>query len=259
MRSSTGLSDGGGARKSGSASLDFAERWLYDGLQILHPAFSVLQITVDMTRALERLEELRQAGMAASPTHLLVRAAARSLAANPDLHQVIGGYSRQYPGQVDIGLSITGETFVAPVLVVEAADRKSVAEIAEEVTRRAPEVQKADREMLKRLRRWGWLVPTGVLRRALLRLLFASPTFRRKGAGTFQVSTTPADWGLTSCFSAAGVLMGGQVRSRVVVVDDQPAVRPVMLLTLSCDHGAWDGRAAARFMARVKAEMEQCS
>ncbi len=210
-----------------------------------------------MTHALQQLDDLRHSGVQASPTHVLVRAAARSLAANPDLHQVMGGYSRQYPGRVDIGLSVTGETFVTPILVVEGADQKSIAEIAAEVARRVPEVQEADRRLLQTLRRWGWVLPLGILRRALLRLLFASPNFRRKGAGTFQVSTTPGDWGVTSSFSAAGVLIGGQVRSRVMVVDDQPAVRPSMLVTLSCDHGVWDGRAAVRFLAGVKTEMER--
>ena len=243
--------------RRGSEPLDFAERWLRDGLEVLHPAFSALQITVDMTHALEQLEALRQTGVQASPTHLLVRAAAVSLAANPDLHQIVGGSSRQYPDRVDIGLSVSGESFVTPILVVEGADQKSVADIAAEVSRRAPEVQKADRRMLQTLRRWGWLLPLGVLRRTVLRLLFASPAFRRRGAGTFQVSTTPADWGIASSFSTAGVLIGGQVRSRVMVIDDEPAVRPSMLLTLSCDHSVWDGRAAARFMAGVKAEMER--
>lgn len=259
MTSSTGLSTEGAVAKSGSESLDFAERWLRDGLQAVRPALSAVQITVDMTHALQQLEALRQAGKSASATHILVRAAACSLASNPDLHQVIAGYSRHYPDRVDIALSVSGESFVTPVVVVEGADRKSVAEIAAEVTRRVPEVQKADRELLDRLRRWGWLLPLGILRRALLRLLLTSPRYRRKAAGTFQVSTTPGEWGLTSCFSAVGVLIGGQVRSRVMVVDDQPAVRPTMLLTLSCDHGVWDGRAAARFMAGVKAEMERRS
>jgi len=131
-----------------------------------------------------------------------------------------------------------------------------VPEIAAEVARRVPEVQQADQRMLRSLRRWGWLVPFGFLRRALLRLLFTSPTFRRKGAGTFQVSTVPADWALTSSFATAGVLMGGQIWSRVVAIDGQPAVRPVMTITLSGDHAVWDGRAATRFLAAVKAELE---
>jgi 2-oxoacid dehydrogenases acyltransferase (catalytic domain) len=119
-----------------------------------------------------------------------------------------------------------------------------------------PEVQQADQRMLHALRKWGWLVPWGSVRRALLRMLFTSATYRRKVAGTFQVSTVPVDWALTSVFVAAGVLVGGQVWSRVVVVDGQPAVRQVMTCTLSGDHSVWDGRAAARFLAVVKAELE---
>jgi pyruvate dehydrogenase E2 component (dihydrolipoamide acetyltransferase) len=237
--------------------LDFAERWLLDGLRVLRPPFSVVQISVDMTEGLRRLEELRRSGVPATHTHLLVHATARALAANPKLHQMIAGSRRHRPPRVDIGLSVTGETFVAPVLVIEGADTKTVAEIAAETTRRAPEVREADQRMLRTLRRWGWVLPFGFLRRGVLRLLFASPTFRRKGAGTFQVSTVPMDWACSSTFATAGVLMGGQVASRVVVVDGQPAIRPVMTLTLSGDHAVWDGRAAARFLAAVKAEIER--
>jgi pyruvate dehydrogenase E2 component (dihydrolipoamide acetyltransferase) len=236
--------------------LDYAERWLRDGLHVLRPPFSVLQTTVDMTRASDRLEELRKCGVQASATHLVVRATAVVLAANRQLHQIVAGNHRHRPERVDIGLSVTGESFVAPVLVIEGADQKSIEQIAEETTRRAPEIRQADREMLQMLRTWGRLVPFAFLRRALLRCLFGSATFRRKGAGTFQVSTVPLDWALSSAFSTAGVLIAGQTRSRVVAIDGVPVVRPVMTLTLSGDHGVWDGRAAARFLSAVKAELE---
>jgi pyruvate/2-oxoglutarate dehydrogenase complex dihydrolipoamide acyltransferase (E2) component len=238
-------------------TLDFAERWLLDGLRVLRPPFSALQITADMTQATRRLEELRCQGVQATSTHLLVHAAARALAANPTLHQLIAGTRRHRPSSVDIGLSVTGDTFVAPVLVVERADQKSVAEIAAEIARRAPEVREADRQMLRILKRWGWIVPFGFLRRGVLRFLFMSGAFRRKGAGTFQISTVAGDWALTSTFATSGVLIGGQIWSRVVAVDGQPAVRPVMTLTLSSDHGVWDGRAVARFLSAVKAELEE--
>jgi len=237
--------------------LDYGERWLLDGLRVLRPALSVHQTTVDMTNALRRLDQFRESGLQATSTHLLVQATARALAANRQLHQMIAGTRRHRPGRVDIGLSVSGDTFVAPVLVIEDANAKSVAELAAEISRRTPEVRQADRQMLGALRRWGWLVPFGFLRRGLMRLLFTSATFRQKGAGTFQVSTVASDWALTSTFATAGVLVGGQVWSRVIAVDGQPAVRPVMILTLSGDHGVWDGRAAARFLSAVKAELEQ--
>jgi hypothetical protein len=247
----------GRERGTTEESLDYAERWLRDGLQVLRPALFVGQITIDMTKATQQLDKFRRCDVPATTTHMVVRAAARALAANPDLHQIIAGTRRQRPGRVDIGLSISGDKFVNPVLVLEGADRMTVAELAVETYRRAPEAREADRRLQAALRRWGWLVPFGLLRRALLRLLFRSVTFRRKGAGTFQVSTAPLDWALTSTFASAGVLVAGAVRPRVVAVDGQPAVRPVMKLTLSGDHGVWDGRGASRFLAAVKAELEE--
>ena len=187
-----------------SARLDYAERWLLDGLHVLRPPFSALQVTADMTNAIRRLEALRRDGVHATATHLLVRAAARALAANPALHQLIAGTRRHRPATVDIGLSVTGDTFVAPVLVIERADTKSIAEIAAEISQRAPQVREADRQMLGVLRRWGWIVPFAFLRRAILRLLFRSGAFRRKGAGTFQISTVAGDWALTSTSTVGG-------------------------------------------------------
>jgi pyruvate/2-oxoglutarate dehydrogenase complex dihydrolipoamide acyltransferase (E2) component len=181
------------------------------------------------------------------------------LADNRQLHQLVAGTRRTYPDRVDIGLSITGETFVAPVLVIESADKKTPPEIAAEIARRVPEAQAADQRLRRALRKWGWLIPFGFLRRGILRVLFSSAEFRRRGAGTFQVSTVPADWACTTTFSTAGVLMAGQVQSQVVVLDGQPAVRPMMTITLSGDHGVWDGRAAVRFMATVKADLESGS
>jgi pyruvate/2-oxoglutarate dehydrogenase complex dihydrolipoamide acyltransferase (E2) component len=170
---------------------------------------------------------------------------------------MIAGTKRYRPERVDIGLSVTGETFVAPVLVIEGADQKTVPEIVAEIAARAPAAREEDQKLLGALRRWGRLVPFGFLRRAILRLLFTSAAFRRKGAGTFQVSTVPGDWAFTSTFATAGVLVGGQIWSRVVAINGQPAVRPVMTITLSGDHGVWDGRAASRFMASVKADLER--
>jgi pyruvate dehydrogenase E2 component (dihydrolipoamide acetyltransferase) len=244
---------------SSDESLDYAERWLRDGLRVLQPALSVHQITVDMTIATRRLEELRKSGVHASATHLLVHAAARALLANPRLHQVVAGTNRHRPARVDIGLSVAGETFVAPVLIIEGADQKTIAEIATETATRAPDVQRADHRMIEALRKWGRVVPFGFLRRAILRSLFSSAMFRTKGAGTFQVSMVPVDWALTSVFSTAGVLVGGQTRLRVVVVDGQVAIRPMMTVTLSGDHGVWDGRASARFLAAVKSDLEALS
>jgi pyruvate/2-oxoglutarate dehydrogenase complex dihydrolipoamide acyltransferase (E2) component len=70
------------------------------------------------------------------------------------------------------------------------------------------------------------------------------------------VSTASVDWVFGSVFSTAALLIAGEVRSQVVVKDGQPAVCPVMKLTLSCDHGVWDGRGASRFLVAVQSELE---
>ena len=241
---------------SGVERLDFAERWLRDGMSVLRPALSVHQITVDMTNALARFEQLRREGVHVGATHLLIQAAAKALAANPQLHQIVAGSKRLRPESVDIGLSVAGETFVAPVLVIKEADKKTLAEIAAEIATRTPAVRQQDAQMIKTLRRVGWLVPFGFLRRGLLRMLFTSPAFRRGGVGTFQVSMVPVDWALSGTFSTAGVLVGGAIQSRVVAVDGVPVVRPMMTVTLSGDHGVWDGRASARFLSAVRGSLE---
>jgi pyruvate/2-oxoglutarate dehydrogenase complex dihydrolipoamide acyltransferase (E2) component len=228
-----------------------------DSLDLLRPAFTAHQITVDMTCALQRLDDFRRRGVVATPTHLLIHAVARALAQNLDLHQVVTGNRRDRPGRVDIGLSITGEIFVAPVLVIEGADQKDVAEIAAETASRVPEVRKADQEMLAYLRRWGRLVPFRFLRRVILRAMFANTGQRRKMAGTFQVSTVPVDWALTSVFVAAGVLVAGAVHQGVTVSEGHPVVRPLMTLTLSSDHGVWDGRAVSRLLSAIRVELER--
>ena len=46
----------------------------------------------------------------------------------------------------------------------------------------------------------------------------------------------------------AAILAVGGIADRVVAVDGMPAVRPMMTLTLSCDHRAVDGARAAMFL-----------
>lgn len=49
----------------------------------------------------------------------------------------------------------------------------------------------------------------------------------------------------------AAILAVGALVDRVIPVDGQPAVRPTLTLSLSCDHRALDGARAAQFLATV--------
>ncbi|MGA2855558.1 MAG: dihydrolipoamide acetyltransferase family protein [Candidatus Sulfotelmatobacter sp.] len=73
----------------------------------------------------------------------------------------------------------------------------------------------------------------------------ADPTFTISNLGMYHVDQ----------FSAiitppqAAILAVGAIADRVVAVEGQPAVRPMMTLTVSCDHRVADGARAALFLA----------
>lgn len=54
----------------------------------------------------------------------------------------------------------------------------------------------------------------------------------------------------------ACILATGRIAQRVVVVDDAPAVRPVMTLSLTYDHRILDGAPAARLLQRIQYYIE---
>ena len=238
-------------------TLDFAERWLRDGISVCRPPAFSQSLEVDMTRAKDLLDAARKRGIRLTYTHLIVRAAALVLAANPELHILVCGARRRFPAQVDIGLSLAGDMFLTPVLVIPDAARKSLLAVAEEIRQRTPEVQEESRAFAARLRRWGRLIPFGFLRRALLRMLRASFSFRKKGSGTFQVSIVPGvDRFDTPLFNTSAILTAGAVRERVVALNGVPAVGSTVWLTCSADHRVWNGNACETFLVRMREVLE---
>ena len=55
----------------------------------------------------------------------------------------------------------------------------------------------------------------------------------------------------------AAILAVGSVEDTVVAVDAEPAVRPRMEITLTCDHRAVDGATGAQFLTTVKQFLEE--
>jgi len=55
----------------------------------------------------------------------------------------------------------------------------------------------------------------------------------------------------------AAILAVGRMVDRVVPVNGQPAVRPMLTLSLSCDHRILDGARGAEFLATVAALIEE--
>jgi pyruvate/2-oxoglutarate dehydrogenase complex dihydrolipoamide acyltransferase (E2) component len=212
---------------------------------------------VPLARMKALIQTFRQRGVRITYTHIFVRAAALALAANPDLHTMICGPRVHRLTRVDIALSIDAESALAPVLVIEGAESKSLCAISAEIAKRVPQVPEEHRKMISLLKRWGWLVPLSFLRQSLLRLLYRSVRFRRKGSGTFQVSIVfGVDSFSTPLFNASGILTAGRVRERVIPVEGSAVISPTVILTCSADHRLWSGKDGQRFLLSVQNFLE---
>jgi pyruvate dehydrogenase E2 component (dihydrolipoamide acetyltransferase) len=240
--------------------LDWAERWMRNGLEVLDAPGGVVMLEADMTVATAVLEACRRRGTRVTYTHLVVRAAALVLARNPELHQHVAGSRRWQPSGVHVALSVAGDSFVAPVVVVRDAEHKSLAEISEEIRIGAPRAREDQRNLFRQLRRWGCLVPWAWLRRMILRFLLHRLWLGRNDLGTFQVTCLPEVDCLVSLLIRGAAILGvGKVQDRVVPIDGLPAVRRQATLACTLDHRIWDGRRAARFLNAVKNELENCA
>jgi len=237
--------------------LDTAEVWMREGLKVVQQPGFFQSVDADMTRCKALIERVRAQGVHLTYTHIFVKATALVLARHPELHQMVSGSRRLWPGQVDIGLSVAGSTVVAPVVVIADAANKAIEEIANEVAVRAPEVREEQEKFLAMSRRWGWMVPFGWMRRFILRQLLKQFSFQRAGVGTFQVSCLAGvDQFAPFLFSTAAILGAGRVKDCPVAVGGQVEVRPMVALCCCADHKVWDGMAGAVFMQGLKDVLE---
>jgi pyruvate dehydrogenase E2 component (dihydrolipoamide acetyltransferase) len=155
-------------------------------------------------------------------TDLLVALAARVLLKHPRLNARWSVEGIQLHDHVNMGVAIAVNDGVVAA-VVHNAHSASLADIA---TQRRDVAERA---------RAGKLRPADI----------ADATFTISNLGMYQVDR----------FSAiitppqAAILAVGSIVDRVVAVEGKPTVRPMMTLTLSCDHRVADGARAAQFLS----------
>ncbi len=238
-------------------TIPMGERWLADGFRVIPTAGGFAQRMVDMTHATKALRALGEAGLHGTFTHVVVRAAALALARNPRLHESVIGYRKLTPGAVDIGLSMAGQTTYAPVVVLPAVDQTSLRALVDVVGTATAAARVKEAHDLQNLRRVGWMTPFGFFRRFVIRMLQKSFWFRRRIAGTFQVTSVPtADAGIPLQFYAGSILSFGRVRSSVVAVDGGVEVRPMLCLTICVDHVTMDGMRAGALLSEIASVLE---
>ena len=163
-------------------------------------------------------------------TDLLVKVLAASLRAHPPLNaswQENGTILRHR--DVNIGLAVAvADGLLVPV--IRQADQLSVLQIAAERERLVAAAQ-ADRLAMADME---------------------GGTFSVTNLGMFGVERI----GPIIKPPEAAILGVGAVKEQVVPVDGQPAIRPMMDLTLGCDHRALEGATVSRFLQTLVACLE---
>ena len=163
----------------------------------------------------------RRFGVAVTYTDLLVTLVAAALRQHPRLNASWdSGTIRVHP-EINIGVAVaTADALVVPV--IPKADTLTLTE----VSGRLHEV--IDRAQAGKLR------PEDV----------RGGTFTISNLGMYGVDAFTAVINPPQ----AAILAVGRVVQRVVAVDEEPRVQPMMMLSLSCDHRAVDGARAAQFL-----------
>ncbi len=147
--------------------------------------------------------------MKLSHTDLLIAAVAHALEKHPRVNASWTGSGIRLNPEINVGVAMAVDDGVVTA-VIPVANRKSLGEIA--VLRR---------DLAERARA-GKLRPADI----------AGATFTISNLGMYQVDAFTA----IIVPPQAAILAVGSIADRVVAVNGQPAVRPMMSLTLSCDH-----------------------
>ena len=171
---------------------------------------------------LQSIEESHRVRL--SHTDLLISAVAGALEKHPRLNASWNGQAIQFNQEINIGIAMAVEDGVVTG-VVRSANKVQLAEIA--VQRR----DLAERARASRLR------PTDI----------NGATFTISNLGMYHVNAFTA----IIVPPQSAILAVGEIVDRVVAVEGKPAVRPMITLTLSCDHRVVDGARAAEFMETV--------
>jgi len=170
----------------------------------------------------------RSHGVKVTHTDLLVAIVARTLTTHARLNASWTPEGIVPHDDVNIALAMAVENAVVTA-VIPRADRANVAEIA---VRR--------RDLAERARA-GRLQPADI----------AGATFTISNLGMFEVDAFTA----IIVPPQAAILAVGVIADRVVPVGGKPGVRPMMTMTLSCDHRVVDGVRAAEFMRDLVAAL----
>ena len=189
---------------------------------------------VDMTAIMNLRERRKEAfkkeyGVGLGIASFFVKASVAALRAFPQLNAEIQGNEIVYKNYFDIGMAVGAEGGLV-VPVIRDADRKSFSQL-----------ELAIRDFAQR-------AVDGTL------------TLEDLKGGTFTITNGGVFGSLLSTPilnpPQVGILGLHKIQDRVVPVNGQPAIRPMMYVALSYDHRIVDGREAVQFLVKVKEYIE---
>ena len=188
-----------------------------------------LTIDVDMDRAHEQREALKQEGVKVSFNDLVIKASAMALKNHPQVNSSWMGDSIRINHHVHMGVAVAVEDGLL-VPVVRHADMKGLQTISAEVR------DMAGRARDKKLQPSDWEGNT-----------FTISNLGMFGIEEFTAIVNPPD---------ACILAVGGIREEAVVKNGAVAVGRRMKMTLSCDHRVVDGATGSAFLKELKENLE---
>jgi len=177
-----------------------------------------------------RERAVKRTGVRVTYTDLLVKLVAAAIGQHPGVNASWqdGRIVRQ--ADINIGLAVAIDDGLT-VPVIHHADRLGLAELVTE------------REALVGRAQAGKLRPTDITGGG-----FTISNLGMYGVDGFTAIVNPPQ---------AAILAVGRIADRVIALNGQPAVQPMMVLTLSCDHRALDGARGAQFLATLAELVEE--
>ena len=188
-----------------------------------------LTIDVDMDRAQEQREALKQEGVKVSFNDLVIKASAMALKNHPQVNSSWMGDSIRMNHHVHMGVAVAVEDGLL-VPVVRHADMKGLQAISAEVRDMAGKARD------KKLQPSDWEGNT-----------FTISNLGMFGIEEFTAIVNPPD---------ACILAVGAIREEAVVKNGAVAVGRRMKMTLSCDHRVVDGATGSAFLKELKENLE---
>lgn len=193
-----------------------------------------LRITVDMSRAMAARERVNQlldgAGEKVSINDFILKATAGALERHPEVNAQWTGEAIRHHFRVHIGVAVAVEDgLITPV--IRDANRKGLVQISREVR------ELAGRGREKKLQPEEYTGST-----------FSVSNLGMFGVHEFTGVINPPE---------AGILAIGRIEDAPVAEGGEVLVKPLMKVTMSCDHRVIDGATGAGFLQTLKVMLEE--